>query len=78
MQEVTDRVAKEVLYEDSSDAVVVDKPLKIGLGQNSISKNSVKNKDEKTGRPHDIKKTGHLKKKKRREEREEKSEDRQK
>ena len=64
LQEVTDRVVKEVLHEDSSDAVVVDQPLRIGLDQSSISKNQVKNKDEKTGRSHDIKKTGHLKKKK--------------
>ena len=64
LQEVTDRIVKEVFHEDSSDAVVVDQPLQIGLDQSSISKNQAKNKDEKTGSTHDIKKTGHIKKKK--------------
>ena len=56
LQEVTDRVVKEVLHEDSSDAVVVDQPLQIGPDQISISKTEANNKNEKTGSPHDIKK----------------------
>ena len=31
LQEVTDRVVKQVLHEDSSDAVVVDRPLEIEM-----------------------------------------------
>ena len=31
LQEVTDRVVKQVLYEDSSDAVVVDRPWEIEM-----------------------------------------------
>ena len=37
LQEVTDRVVKRVLHEDSSDAVVVEQPLPIGLDQSPIS-----------------------------------------
>ncbi len=38
LQEVTDRVIKKVLHEDSSDAVVVDRPLQLqmDLDQNSV------------------------------------------
>ena len=40
LQEVTDRVVKKVLHEDSSDAVVVDRPLQLEMDtdQNSASK----------------------------------------
>ena len=31
LQEVTDRVVKQVLHEDASDAVVVDRPLEIEM-----------------------------------------------
>ena len=39
LQEVTDRVIKKVLHEDSSDAVVVDRPLQLEMDtdQNSDS-----------------------------------------
>ena len=64
LQEVTTRVVKKVLHEDSSDAVVVEQPLQIGLDQSPVSNKQIKDKNDKTGRPHDIKKTGHRKKKK--------------
>jgi len=40
LQEVTDRVVKKVLHEDSSDATVVDRPLQLEMDtdQNSASK----------------------------------------
>ena len=41
LQEVTDRVVKQVLHEDSSDAVVVDRPLEIEM-QTDRSSNSQK------------------------------------
>ncbi|RZB34986.1 MAG: hypothetical protein SRB1_00754 [Desulfobacteraceae bacterium Eth-SRB1] len=66
LQEVTDRVVKEVLHEDSSDAVVVDKPVQIGLDQSVISKGPINTEDKKPEMPPDIRKTGHPKKKKKR------------
>ena len=41
LQEVTDRVVKQVLHEDSSDAVVVERPLEIEM-QADRSSNSEK------------------------------------
>jgi len=64
LQEVTDKVVKRVLHEDSSDAVVVDQPLKIGFDQSSTSKYSINAEQEKPGEPPDVQKTGHPKKKK--------------
>ena len=64
LQEVTDRVVKQVLHEDSSDAIVVDQPLQVGLGRSSISKDPMNSENDKQGMPHDIKETGHPRKKK--------------
>ena len=65
LQEVTDRVVKQVLHEDSSDAIVVDQPLRVGLGQSSISKDPITAEREKAGMPPDFKETVHPRKKKR-------------
>lgn len=64
LQEVTDRVVKKVLHEDSSDAVVVDQPLQIGLDKSAISKDPINTEDKKPEIPPDIQKTGHPKKNK--------------
>ncbi|RZB35531.1 MAG: hypothetical protein SRB2_03061 [Desulfobacteraceae bacterium Eth-SRB2] len=64
LQEVTDRVVKKVLHEDISDAVVVEQPLKIGLDQNSISKNPISAQNEKPGMPSETHKTNSHKNKK--------------
>lgn len=64
LQEVTDRVIKQALNEDSSDAVVVDEPLQIGLDQSPVSENRIDAEDEKTEGPSDIQESGHPKKKK--------------
>ena len=69
LQEVTDRVIKEVLNEDSSDAVVVDEPVQVGLGQSPGSENRINTEDDKTAGPPDIQESGHTKKKKRKKKR---------
>ena len=63
LQEITDRVVKEVLHEDSSDAVVVDQPLQIGMGKSPISKDSITSQDKKPGMPSGIHETGQPKRK---------------
>ena len=68
LQEVTDRIVKRVLHEDSSEAIIVEQPLKIGLEQSSVSKDSKNEKpdlspDMQKKRKHQRKKN---KKKKRR------------
>ena len=66
LQEVTDRVVKQVLHEDSSDAMIVDQPLQLGLGRSSISKDPMSSEKDKPSMPHNIKETGHPGKKKKR------------
>ena len=61
LQEVTDRVVKAVLHEDSSDAVVVDQPLRIGLEQSPIPKDSIAAEDEKPDMSEGKKNKGHTK-----------------
>ena len=63
LQEVTDRVVKEVLHEDSSDVIIVDQPLQIGSEQSSALKNPINARDEKSGMLSDMKDTGHARKK---------------
>jgi len=74
LHEVTDRVVKQVLHEDSSDAVVVDRPLEIDMPPDQRS-NSGKPKTSKDGQsetanhlatPKKNKKTKKRKKKKKR------------
>ena len=69
LQEITDRVVKQVLHEDSSEAVVVEQPLQMDLGPNSASTESITGEHEKPNRQSDIQKTGRHKKKKRKKKR---------
>jgi len=66
LQEVTDRVIKQALHEDSSDAVVVDQPLQIDMhmDRDSNSRDPIKAKEEQSGCPSDIPRTSHTKKRK--------------
>jgi hypothetical protein len=52
LQEVTDRVVKEVLHEDSSDAVVVDRPFQLEMesGRNLVSEQPVTSEDMQSGK----------------------------
>jgi len=63
LQEVTDRVVKEVLHEDSSDAIIVDRPLQPGSEQSSALKNPINPRDEKPRMLSDMKDTGPARKK---------------
>ena len=65
LQEVTDRIIKQVLNEDSSDATVVDEPLQIGVNQDPVSENRTDAEAEKTEGSPDIQKSGHARTKKR-------------
>jgi tRNA nucleotidyltransferase (CCA-adding enzyme) len=75
LQEVTDRVVKQVLHEDSSDAVVVDRPLEIEMHADRSSKTekskTSKDRQSETASPSvkskkNKKKKGKKKKKRRR------------
>jgi hypothetical protein len=52
LQEVTDRVVKKVLHEDSSDAVVVDRPFQLEMesGRNLVSGQPVTSEDMQSGK----------------------------
>ena len=73
LQDITQRVVTQVLHEDSSDAEVVEEPLRISMNQGPISESRIIPEDEKTGGPPDTqikkdskkKKRGKRKKKKR-------------
>ena len=73
LQDITQRVVTQVLHEDSSDAEVVEEPLRISMNQRPISESRIIPEDEKTGGPPDTqikkdskkKKRGKRKKKKR-------------
>ena len=69
LQEVTDRVVKRVLHENSSEAVIVEQPLQMDLKQSSVSTESINGKHEKLSRLSDIQKTDRHKKKKRKKKR---------
>jgi tRNA nucleotidyltransferase (CCA-adding enzyme) len=74
LQEVTDRVVKEVLHEDSSDAVVVDRPLQLDFvpgqnlepGQPPASEKMQSGKTNKSKHPKKTKKSKQRRKKKKR------------
>ena len=65
LQDITERVVKQVLHEDSSDAEVVEEPLQISMNQSPVSKSRIIPEDEKTGEPPDIQKKRDSKKRKR-------------
>jgi tRNA nucleotidyltransferase (CCA-adding enzyme) len=52
LQEVTDRVIKKVLYEDSSDVIIVDRPLQLDEGpeQKSVSGKQATFEDLQSGK----------------------------
>jgi tRNA nucleotidyltransferase (CCA-adding enzyme) len=64
LQEVTDRVVKAVLHEDSSDAVVVDQPLRIGLEQSPTPKDPMAAEEEKPDIPEGKKNKGDIRRRK--------------
>jgi hypothetical protein len=71
LQEVTDRVVKQVLHEDSSDVTIVDQPLLItntnGLDHTSIQPtNSEATQSQKIPRGHNVNKNKKKRKKKNR------------
>ena len=75
LQEVTDRVVKRVLHEDSSEAVVVDRPLEIEMhadrSSNTEKSKTSKDRQSETASPSvkskkNKKKKGKKKKKRRR------------
>lgn len=47
LQEVTDRVVRAVLHEDSSDAMVVEEPLQIEMGPSGFKENGTTTEDKK-------------------------------
>lgn len=49
LQDITDRVVRNVLHEDSSDAVIVEQPLQMDVGQNAITSPNFQ-KEGKTGK----------------------------
>lgn len=65
LHQVTDRVVKQVLHEDSSDAEVVEEPLQISMNQIPISESRIIPGDEKRGGPPDTQKKRDPKKRKR-------------
>jgi hypothetical protein len=72
LQEVTDRVVKQVLHEDASDAAVVDRPLEIEMpfersSNSAIPENAQDRQSKSVGtsaKPKKSKKTKKRKKKK--------------
>ena len=64
LQEVTGRVVKEVLHEDSSDAMIVDQPLRIDFDNSSISDDPINGEREIPGTSSDMKDGGHRNQKK--------------
>jgi len=65
LEDITERVVKQVLHEDSSDAEVVEEPLQISMNQNPVSESRIIPEDEKTGGPPDIRKKRDSKKRRR-------------
>ena len=65
LEDITERVVKQVLHEDSSDAEVVEEPLQIGTNQGSVTENEIIPEDENTGGPPDIRKKRDSKKRRR-------------
>ena len=52
LQEVTDRVVKQVLHEDASDAVVVDRPLEIEIPSDRSSNSAIpENAEDRQSEP---------------------------
>ena len=68
LQDVTDRVVKNVLHEDCSDAVVVEEPLRIETNDASVSDSNqkeAKNNDESSNQQKNKPRSAKNKKKKR-------------
>ncbi len=65
LQGITERVVKQVLHEDSSDAEVVKEPLQISMNQSPILESRIIPEDEKTVGPPDIQKKRDSKKRRR-------------
>ena len=64
LQDITQRVVTQVLHKDSSDAQVVEEPLRISMNQNPVSESRIIPEHEKTGGPPDIQKKRDSKKRK--------------
>lgn len=63
LEDTTERVVRQVLHEDSSDAEVVEEPLRIGMNQGPASEDPVPSELEKPVDPHDNRKRGRQKRK---------------